>query len=66
MLSEAIQEPVTSTSIYLYVPNVDAVFYRAVAAGAQATMPVADMFEHGSGSRDVAASACVAVMLRAC
>ena len=44
MLSEAIQEPVTSARIYLYVPNVDVVFDRAVAAGAQATMPVADMF----------------------
>ena len=44
MLSEAIQEPVTSASMYLYVPNVDAVVQRAIAAGAQATMPVADMF----------------------
>ena len=33
-----------SANIYLYVPNVAAVFDRAVAAGAQATMPVADMF----------------------
>jgi PhnB protein len=44
MLSEAIQEPVTSASMYLYVPNVDAVCQRAVAAGAQATMPPTDMF----------------------
>jgi PhnB protein len=33
--------PVT---IHLYVDNVDAVFDRAVAAGATVTMPVADMF----------------------
>ncbi len=44
MLTEALQEPVTSASMYLYVSNVDAVFERAVAAGAQPTMPVADMF----------------------
>ena len=44
MLSEAIQEPVTSASIYLYVPNADATFERAVAVGAQTNMPVADMF----------------------
>ncbi len=44
MLSEVMREPVTSASLYLYVPNVDAVVQRAIAAGAQATMPVADMF----------------------
>ena len=33
--------PVT---IHLYVPDVDAVVARAVAAGAKITMPVADMF----------------------
>ena len=44
MLSEAIQEPVTSASMYLYVPNVDAVCQRAVAAGAEAVMPPTDMF----------------------
>jgi uncharacterized glyoxalase superfamily protein PhnB len=31
-------------SFYLYVPDVDAAFKRAVAAGAVVTMPVADMF----------------------
>ena len=31
-------------SLYVYVPNVDAVFTQAVAAGATATMPVAEMF----------------------
>ncbi|MES2295852.1 MAG: VOC family protein [Pseudomonadota bacterium] len=33
--------PVT---IHLYVPNADAVFAQAVAAGAEAKMPMADMF----------------------
>jgi uncharacterized glyoxalase superfamily protein PhnB len=31
-------------SLYVYVPNVDAVFKQAVAAGASITMQVADMF----------------------
>lgn len=31
-------------SLYVYVPNVDAAFKQAVAAGGTATMPVADMF----------------------
>ncbi len=31
-------------SLYVYVPNADAVFKQAVAAGGTATMPVADMF----------------------
>ena len=44
MLTEAIQEPVTPSSMYLYVEDVDAAFKRAVAAGAQATTDVADMF----------------------
>ena len=34
----------TSTSIMLYVPNVDEVFGRAVQAGAQELMPLTDMF----------------------
>ena len=49
MLTEATQEPVTSASIYLYVPNADATFERAVAAGAQTNMPVTDIF-WGTGS----------------
>ena len=44
MLTDAIQEPVTSASVYLYVPDVDAVVASAVAAGARATTPVTDMF----------------------
>ena len=31
-------------SLYVYVPNADAAFNQAVAAGGTATMPVADMF----------------------
>jgi len=31
-------------SLYVYVPNVDAIFKQAVAAGATITMPVTDMF----------------------
>ena len=31
-------------SLYLYVPNADAAFAQAVAAGGTVTMPVADMF----------------------
>jgi PhnB protein len=33
-----------SGSLYVYVPNVDAAFKRAVDAGARAVMPVTDMF----------------------
>jgi PhnB protein len=33
-----------SGSLYVYVPDVDAAFKQAVAAGAKALMPVADMF----------------------
>ena len=34
----------SASSIMLYVPNVDEVYQRAVAAGATAKMPVADQF----------------------
>jgi uncharacterized glyoxalase superfamily protein PhnB len=34
----------TAVNIFLYVPDVDAVFQKAVSAGATALMPVADMF----------------------
>lgn len=33
-----------TSSLYLYVPDVDAAFQRAVAAGAKVLMPVTDMF----------------------
>ena len=44
MVTDAIQEPVTSASIYLYVEDVDAVYDRVIAAGAEARMAVTDMF----------------------
>jgi len=34
----------TTTTIFLYVKDVDAVYNKAVAAGAKSTMPPADMF----------------------
>src|SRR5689334_11211961 len=34
----------TPITLFVYVPNVDAAFKQAVAAGATETMPVADMF----------------------
>ena len=34
----------TAVSLHLYVEDVDAAFKRAVSAGAQVKMPVADMF----------------------
>jgi uncharacterized glyoxalase superfamily protein PhnB len=34
----------TASSLHLYVEDVDAAFKRAVSAGAQVKMPVADMF----------------------
>jgi len=34
----------TSASVFLYVPDVDAAFKRAVDAGAKPTMPLTDMF----------------------
>lgn len=34
----------TTAALYVYVPNADALFARAVKAGAEVMMPVADMF----------------------
>ena len=34
----------TSISMYVYVPNVDSAFAKAIGAGAVSVMPVADMF----------------------
>jgi len=34
----------TPVSLYVYVPDADAIFRQAIAAGAVETMPVADMF----------------------
>jgi uncharacterized glyoxalase superfamily protein PhnB len=44
MLSEAVQEPPSVSTLYLYVPDVGAAHARAVKAGATPTMPVTDMF----------------------
>ena len=44
MLSDAMQHPPTQTSIWLYVSDCDAWWKRALAAGAQVKMPMADMF----------------------
>jgi PhnB protein len=44
MLSEAIQDPPSQSSLFVYVADVDAAFSRATAAGCQVNMPLADQF----------------------
>jgi len=45
MLGEATEEwPPTANSLYLYVPDVDATYKHALAAGAQSTMEPMDQF----------------------
>jgi PhnB protein len=44
MVTDAIEEPARQGSIHVYVNDVDTVFNKAVAAGAQVKMPLADMF----------------------
>ncbi len=44
MMAEATREAPTVSSLYVYVPDADAVFERAVKAGAKAKMPVTNMF----------------------
>lgn len=44
MLSEAIQDTPTQSSLNLYLSDVDAAFKRAVDAGCKSVMPPADMF----------------------
>ena len=44
MVSEAMAQPATRSNIHLYVPDCDASYARAVAAGASPKMPLADMF----------------------
>jgi PhnB protein len=44
MLSDAMREPPSAASMYLYVKDADAVFAQAVKAGAQVKIPLADMF----------------------
>src|SRR5262245_42889282 len=55
MLSEGMPEyPAGPVSIYMYVPDVDATFKRALAAGATEIMPVADQFygDRNGGVKD--------------
>jgi uncharacterized glyoxalase superfamily protein PhnB len=44
MLSDAVMEPARPANVFLYVPNVDKTFTKAVKAGAKPLMPVADQF----------------------
>ena len=44
MLNDAMQQPPTTSSLFLYVPDVDALYKRAVKAEATPTSEPADMF----------------------
>jgi PhnB protein len=44
MLTDAIQQSPTTSSLFLYVPDVDALYKRAVRAGATPISEPADMF----------------------
>jgi uncharacterized glyoxalase superfamily protein PhnB len=44
MISDVMQQPATKSSLFVYVPDCDAVYSQAVAAGASAKMPLQDMF----------------------
>jgi PhnB protein len=44
MVSDAMMNPATSSSIHLYVDDADALWSRATAAGAEVVMPIADQF----------------------
>ena len=44
MISDAIMNSPTQSSVHLYVPDAEALWKRATAAGAQVMMPIADMF----------------------
>jgi PhnB protein len=55
MLSEATdQHPAMQSMIHLYVPNVDAVYQRAVAAGGKSFLEPTDQFygDRGAGVKD--------------
>ena len=57
MLSEASEQcPATQAMIYLYVPDVDATYKKALAAGATSVMEVADQFygDRSGGVKDPA------------
>ena len=44
MVSDAMMNPPTQSSIHLYVPDADAIWTRAVAAGAKVEQPLVDQF----------------------
>ena len=44
MLNDAFQEPPQPALLFLYVPDIDKTFAKAVKAGAKVLMPVQDMF----------------------
>ena len=44
MLNDVMEEPAQPASLFLYVPDVDKVFAKAVQAGASVLMPPQDMF----------------------
>jgi uncharacterized glyoxalase superfamily protein PhnB len=44
MISDAIMLPATQSSLHLYVPDVDAAWKRALAAGARVVMELSDKF----------------------
>jgi PhnB protein len=44
MLNDAVHEPAQTGNLFLYVPDVDKTFARAVKAGASVVMPPQDMF----------------------
>jgi PhnB protein len=44
MLHDSMQEPAQPAELYLYVPDADKTFTKAVKAGATVVMPVQDMF----------------------
>jgi PhnB protein len=44
MVNDAIQGPATKSKLHIYVPDCDAVYSQAVAAGASVEMPLQDMF----------------------
>jgi PhnB protein len=44
MVNDAIRGPATQSKLHIYVPNCDAVYGQALAAGAETEMPLQDMF----------------------
>ncbi len=44
MVSDAMMNPATSSSIHLFVADADSAWARATEAGAKVVMPIADMF----------------------